>query len=142
MLVSESRKPIVALRKTMSDTMIRETANKNILILDSPIFPSITIVKGETPLKIYRRLSSLKMFSIKFSYLQQLYHTKVLKVTYRDKQSLYKVALTGRISNSASICWLQHQPRGWSMLLGQELNEGLIRAITTGHRVPGRVGLI
>jgi hypothetical protein len=131
MLVSESRKPIVAPQKIMSDTRIRETANKDILILDSPIFPSITIVKGETPLKIYRRLSSLKMFSINFSYLQQLYHTKVLKVTYRDKQSLYKVALNGSISNSVPICWLKHQPGGWSMLFGHELKEGLKRAITT-----------
>jgi len=131
MLVSESRKPIVAPQKIMSDSRIRETANKDILILESPIFPSIIIAKGESSLKMYNVLSSSKIFAIKFSYLQQLYHTKVLKVTYRDKQSLYKVALSGRISNSASICWLQHQPGGWSMLLGQELDEGLKRAITT-----------
>src|SRR5580704_14258177 len=131
MLVSESREPIVAPQKIMSDTRIRETANKDILILDSPIFPSIIIAKGESPQKMYNILSSSKIFAIKFGYLQQLYHTKVLKVTYRDKQSLYKVALNGSISDSVPICWLQHQPGGWSMLLGQELNEGLIRAITT-----------
>ncbi len=60
MLVSESRKPIVAPQKIMSDTRIRETANKDILILGFPYFSSIIIAKGKSPLKMCNFLSSSK----------------------------------------------------------------------------------
>ena len=116
MLVSEARNPLV-----VSDKLIQ----------DSPVFPSITITKRASPVKMYKLPAPSKIFAIKFNYLQTLYHTKVLKVDRDYGDPFYKVALSSSISKNASICWLQQEQQGWSMLLGPELDERLKQAITS-----------
>ena len=115
----------------MSDNRIRETTDKDIFILDSPVFSAITIAKKEPSFQAQNKLSSSRIFNIIFNYTGQVYHTKVLKVTYSNNQSLYKVALSSSINNNTPICWLQKQPQGWTMPLGQELDERLKQAITS-----------
>ena len=126
----------------MSDTRIWETADKDILILDSPILPSITINKKEPPVQVQDKLAVSEIFTITFPYLGQLRHTKVLKVTYSGNQSLYKVALSSNLVNNTPICWPQYQPQGWAMLFGQELDETLKQAITIAIECGEEPGLI
>ena len=59
-----------------------------------------------------------------------VYNTKVLKVIYRGNRFLYKVVLSSSVVNNTSICWLEQDLQGWSILLGQELDERLKLAIT------------
>lgn len=127
MLVSASAKPIVAPKKLMAGTRTRTVTDHDILISGVPISFSSDI--KETPVEIQNRLSSHKIFTITFNYLGQVYYTKVLKVTYSSNQSLYKIALSSSLNNNTSICWMQHQPQGWAMLLAQELDERLKQAI-------------
>jgi hypothetical protein len=128
MLVSAFAKPVIAPKKLVTNTRARTVTDHDILISGVPI--SFSSAVKETPVEIKNRLSSHKIFTITFNYLEQVYHTKVLKVTYSGNQPLYKVALSSSISNSTPICWLQHQPQGWTMPLGQELDERLKQAIT------------
>jgi len=128
MLVSEFAKPIIAPKKLVSDTRTRTVTDQDKLI--SGVLISFSSDIKETPVEIKNRLSSHKIFSITFNYLGQVYHTKVLKVTYSGNQSLYKVALSSKIADHSSICWLQYQTQGWDLLLGHELDERLKQAIT------------
>jgi len=128
MLVSEAPKPIIALKKTVPGTRRRTVTDHDQLISGVPISFSSDI--KETLVEIQNRLSSHKIFIITFSYLGQVHYTKVLKVTYSNNQSLYKVALSSKIAHHSSVCWLQYEPQGWAMLLGQELDERLKQAIT------------
>lgn len=128
MLVSAFAKPVVAPKKLVPNTRTRTATGHDILISGVPVSFSSRV--KETAVEIKNRLSPHKIFSITFNYLGQVYHTKVLKVTYSGNQSLYKVALSSSISNSTPICWLQHPPQGWTMPLGQGLDERLKQAIT------------
>ena len=130
MLVSEPPKPIIAVGKTVPDTRSRVATGHHILIPGSPISFADTIDETVTLVKSQNKLSSSKIFSISFSYSGQVYQTKVLKVTYSSNQSLYKVALSSKIADHSSICWLQYQTQGWDLLLGHELDERLKQAIT------------
>jgi hypothetical protein len=128
MLVSAFAKPVIAPKKLVTNTRTRTATDHDMLISGVPVSFSSDI--KETLVEIKNRLSSHKIFSITFNYLGHVYHTKVLKVTYSANQPLYKVALSSSISNNTPICWLQHQPQGWTMPLGQELEERLKQAIT------------
>ncbi|WP_217649469.1 hypothetical protein [Mucilaginibacter polytrichastri] len=73
-------------------------------------------------------------FSITFSYAQQLHRTRVLKigVGYRKPAYVYKVVLNSRLSGGESqLCWLQQTQQGWNILLGNNLDNQLVKAITT-----------
>jgi hypothetical protein len=128
MLVSAFAKPVIAPKKVVTDTLTRTVTDHDVLISGVPISFSSDI--KETPVEIQNGLSSHKIFKITFNYLGQVYHTKVLKVTYSGNQSLYKVALSSNIIAHSSVCWLQYEPQGWTMPLGQELDEKLKQAIT------------
>jgi hypothetical protein len=128
MLVSASAKPIIAAKKIVPGTRTLTVTDHDILISGVPVSFSSDI--KETLVEIQNRLSSHKIFTITFNYLGQVYQTKVLKVTYSGNQSVYKVALSSKIANHSSVCWLQYEPQGWVMLLRQELDEGLKQAIT------------
>ncbi len=130
MLVFTSHQPVVAPKKIVTGTRTRRATDLDILVPGSHGSFSRTIAKEVPSVKIQNKLSSSKIFSITFSYLGQLYHTRVLKVTYSGNQSLYKVALSTKIADHSSVCWLQYEPQGWAMLLGQELDERLKQAIT------------
>ena len=130
MLVSEPPKPIIAKKKTVPRTRSGTVTDHHILIPDFPIFLPNTIAEAAPIVENQNKLSSSKIFPITFSHLGQVHHTKVLKVTYSGNQSLYKVVLGSSISNSTLICWLQQQQQGWTMPLGQELDERLKQAIT------------
>ena len=128
MLVSAFAKSIINPKKLATGTQNRTVTNHAKLIGGIPIcFPSDI---KEAPVEIQNKLSSHKIFSITFNYLGKVYCTKVLKMTYAGNQSLYKVALSSNIASHSSMCWLQYQTQGWDMLLGQELDEQLILAIT------------
>jgi hypothetical protein len=99
-------------------------------MLRTPISLANTVAEAAPLVKDQNKLSTSIIFSITFSYLGHVHHTKVLKVTYSGNQFLYKVALSSSISNGTPICWLEHQPQGWTMLLGQELDEKLKQAVT------------
>jgi hypothetical protein len=74
---------------------------------------------------------SAKVFAITFSYSQKCCYTKVLKVIYPfAEECIYKVVLRSHVSFGASMCWLQPGTQGWNILLGQDLDEELILAIT------------
>jgi hypothetical protein len=70
-----------------------------------------------------------EIFTIKFNFLNQAYLTKVMKVKYGSDHAIYKVALCSRLSAGSSICWLEHLPGGWIMLLGNDMDQGAKKAI-------------
>jgi hypothetical protein len=123
-LISEIRKPLVAHKKTMGGTGLFEIGNKKMAVPGVPIFSAVNITKTDLP-------SLSKIFSIKFKYLEQIYHTKALKTAHGYGDPFYKVVLSSSFNPGASICWLQRQPQGWIMLLGPDLGEGLKNAITS-----------
>jgi hypothetical protein len=131
MLVTEVYKPKLVSIKKLADNKPLDVTDKGVAVQDIPVFYSIAVTESEPSVKIQSFLSLLEIFSIKFSYLKQIHHTKVMKVNYKNNAAFYKVVLCSSISNNASICWLEHSLQGWSMLLGRELNEGLKRAITS-----------
>jgi hypothetical protein len=73
-------------------------------------------------------------FTITFSYAQQLHRTKVLRVGsgYKKPVYMYKVVLNSRLSNGeAKMCWLQQNGQNWDVLLGDNIDATLLKAITT-----------
>jgi hypothetical protein len=72
-----------------------------------------------------------KIFRINFHYRQQAVHLKVLKLVYRDGETLYKVALNSALSHWNNTCWLQRRLRVWVMVLGSLPDEKLKSAITS-----------
>jgi hypothetical protein len=70
--------------------------------------------------------------------LEQVFHTKVLEVKYSDCQIIYKAVLGSKLSKS-KIIWLQHQPQGWALQLGKDIDLRLLKAITFAieHRLSG-----
>ena len=131
MLVTEGYEPVVVSLKILQGNKPLDVTDKCLAIQDIPIFSSVTIAETMPSVKIQSLLHLLEIFSIKFNYLKQIHHTKVMKVNYKNKSAFYKVVLCSSISNSSSICWLEHLPQGWGMLLGQELDEVLKGAITS-----------
>ena len=142
MLVSASHQPIVASKRMVTDTRVRNIADYEINNPGLHISFSHPVAEGDPSVKIQNKLFSYKIFPITFSYLGHIYHTKVLKVTYRSIESMYKVVLNNSISNNTPICWLQHEPQGWTISLGQELEERLLGAITTAIGCHEELGLI
>jgi hypothetical protein len=142
MLTSGSHQPTTTLFKLMET---RTVENPNFQPgIPSPVFnePSISKVKplvksntllskNEQAATTKHALCSSKVFSITFRYSQMLCYTKVLKVIYRPGECIYKVVLHSQVSSSARMCWLQLRTQGWNILLGQDLNEELISAITS-----------
>lgn len=92
-----------------------------------------TIDKPEAALQIVEEKRT-DNFTITFSYAQQLHRTKVLRVGsgYRKPVYLYKVVLNSRLSNGESkLCWLQQNDQNWEVLLGNNIDAALLKAITT-----------
>jgi hypothetical protein len=95
---------------------------------------SHTINEIENTLKVVDTQQTPNNFTITFSYAQQLHRTKVLKVGagYRKPVYVYKVVLSSRLSSGQSqLCWLQQTQQGWDVVLGENLDIQLIKAITT-----------
>jgi hypothetical protein len=136
-----SHQPAAAPLKT--DQSVQQTNDRKLLSVGSGASfktpPTIgTLVKTGNPLFKHQTmvitqnaLSSFKIFPITFSYLQQLCYTKVLKVVYGPDESIYKVVLRSQVSPCAYVCWLQLRPEGWSLLLGDGLDQQLISAIAS-----------
>lgn len=131
MLVSTPYKPIIIPKKTMSDTLIEDAIDIDILIPSSHIFSTNVIVKEDISVKTHKRLSPSKIFMITISYLLLVYHVKVLKIIYKSNESIYKIVLSSQISDNIRICWLQHELQGWIILIGHNLDKRLIRSITS-----------
>jgi len=126
-----------ALHESVTDTSLKIAINgqmrndkKQALLIPSFSTANST-VKKETTVFLQNELSSPKIFKITFQYLDQIIHTKVLKVGYHNQQSMYKVVLISDICKYLSICWLQQSPQGWLLLLGPELDDNLKLAITS-----------
>ena len=126
-----------ALHESVTDTSLKIAINgqmrndkKQALLIPSFSTANST-VKKETTVFLQNELSSPKIFKITFQYLDQIIHTKVLKVGYHNQQSMYKVVLISDICKYLSICWLQQSPQGWLLLFGPELDDNLKLAITS-----------
>ncbi len=142
MIVSETHKPVAAFKKLMPGTPIREIADTGVAIPDPAVFSLSSVFSEEPSANMRTILASPKIFTIKYSYLKQLYCTKVLKVVGGFGDPFYKVVLGGGISNNSSLCWLQRQAQGWGMILGYELDENLKQAITSAIEWHEELGLI
>jgi len=126
-----------ALHESVTDTSLKIAINgqmrndkKQALLIPSFSTANST-VKKETTVFLQNELSSPKIFKITFQYLDQIIHTKVLKVGYHNQQSMYKVVLISDICKYLPICWLQQSPQGWLLLFGPELDDNLKLAITS-----------
>lgn len=75
-------------------------------------------------------VASSKIFSISFSYQQKAYRTKVMKVLYADKDALYKVVMPCSLNNGTTMHWLQRQGKNWAVIIGEELDSKLLKAVT------------
>jgi hypothetical protein len=129
MIVSENNRPkATPFIKVPAKENI--TTNENFLI-DNLSLKSFFVARNEGDfIESHNGLFLSKIFTLSFNYLQEAHLSKVLKVTYRNGDSIYKVALSSKISTAQSICWLQFQQGCWVMLLGKGLDERLICAIT------------
>lgn len=107
--------------------------NKTLKVIDKTILQSIVcyIPESELPVKTQSALALLEIFPIKFNFLTRIHHTKVMKVNYGNRNAIYKVVLFSILSPGASICWLEHLPQDWILLLGNDIGEGLKEAITS-----------
>jgi hypothetical protein len=93
-----------------------------------------SIAKQEPALQVVETLASPDNFTITFSYAQQLHRTKVLRIGsgYKKPVYMYKVVLNSRLSNGeAKLCWLQQNEKNWDVLLGNNIDSKLLKAITT-----------
>jgi|GEM_PF-2781047 hypothetical protein len=90
----------------------------------------VVTVNKEQALKTSNGVASSKIFTISFSYLKKAYRTKVMKVIYADNEPMYKVVMPCNINNGTSIHWLKRQEKNWTVLLGEKLDEKLLKAVT------------
>jgi hypothetical protein len=90
----------------------------------------VSAIIEENKGSIDTRLSEDNIFTISIIYLEQVFQTKVMKTTYRDNRSIYKIALGSKLSKSTNICWLQSSPQGWTLQMGSDIKIDLINAIT------------
>jgi hypothetical protein len=130
MLTDPFHKPVTVIPlKIAFNGQIRNDKKQDLLI---PIFSAANCTaQKETTENLQNKLSILKIFKIVFLYFGQTVHTKVLKVSYANSQSIYKVVLGSHISKYLRICWLQQGPQGWLLSLGYELDDNLKLAITS-----------
>jgi hypothetical protein len=142
MLTSGSHQPTAALCRLMETRIAKHwkfQTRKPIPGFTEPtisnpkqlVKPNTLLSKSEQVATTKRALCSSKVFSITFRYSQMLCYTKVLKVIYRPDECIYKVVLRSQVSSGTRMCWLQLRTQGWNILLGQNLNEELIWAITS-----------
>jgi hypothetical protein len=143
MLTPIAHQPAAAPLKTSMDQRGRQTTDRKLLIIGSgissqrlssprpPVKTDNPLFKQEKVVFTQNALSASKIFPITFSYLQQLWYTKVLKVVYRSGESIYKVVLCSAVSPGTNVCWLQLRRKGWCLLLGHGLDERLLSAITS-----------
>ncbi|MCO5946782.1 hypothetical protein [Mucilaginibacter flavidus] len=126
MLLTDACKPAIVSLQSLP-------GNKTPKGIDKTIPQSLVfyIPESEPPVKIQTTLALLEIFKIKFNFLTQIHHTKVMKVNYGNNNAIYKVVLFSILSPGASICWLEHLFQGWIMLLGNNIGEGLKEAITS-----------
>ena len=90
--------------------------------------------KSEPALQVVETQQHADNFTITFSYAQQLHRTKVLRIGsgYKKPVYMYKVVLNSRLSNGeAKLCWLQQNEQNWDVLLGNNIDKTLLKAITT-----------
>ena len=136
MLVSAFQKPEQHPLKVVTDTKTiigdEELLHAVTRKAEAAIKPSAN--KAEPALQVVETQASPDNFTITFSYAQQLHRTKVLRVGsgYRKPAYVYKVVLNSRLSSGeAKLCWLQQNEQGWDILLGNDIDTTLIKAITT-----------
>lgn len=130
MSASISYEPLIVPLNVVTDKPIRETLTSDTNVVGSDILSFSPVLKRKSFFKMDNLLSSSKIFIITFSYSGIEYHTKVLKVIYREKESIYKVVLSSSLTN-IWMCWLRRQPQGWEIVFGQELDEELKQSITS-----------
>lgn len=126
MLLTEACKPAIVSLQLLP-------GNKTPKCIDKTIPQSLVfyIPKSEPPVKIQTALALLEIFKIKFNFLTQIHYTKVMKVNYGNNNAIYKIVLFSILCPGSSICWLEHLSEGWIMLLGNNIGEGLKKAITS-----------
>jgi hypothetical protein len=133
MLVSALNNPELAPLQVVNDKKVID-ATEHLHAISCKTTSSPTINDIEPTLKVVGTEQAPGNFTITFSYGQQLHRTKVLKVGtgYRKPAYVYKVVLSSRLSSGESqLCWLQQTQLGWDVLLGENLDSQLIKAITT-----------
>ena len=116
-----------------SGVLVSESASKSYKDLKKQFLPKLLVraqMKEESICKFENRFSVSKIFTISFNYLEHVCHTKVMEVKYGSNRAIYKAALGSKFSKSAIVCWLQHQPQGWTLQLGQDIDQRLVTAIT------------
>ncbi|QQL49470.1 hypothetical protein [Mucilaginibacter ginkgonis] len=70
------------------------------------------------------------IFTITFSYEQNLHRTQVQSTQSGYGTPVYKVALSSSLNPESNICWLQRNTDGWKVLLGTNMDAKLIDALT------------
>jgi hypothetical protein len=133
MSVSAFNKPTLAPLQVVNDKKTTD-AGEHLHAISCKTTSGRTIKEVEPTLKVVDTEQTPNNFTITFSYAQQLHRTKVLKVGagYRKPAFVYKVVLNSRLSTGESqLCWLQQTQKGWDVLLGEDLDIQLIKAITT-----------
>lgn len=77
------------------------------------------------------KVATSKIFGISFTYLHKAYRTKVMKVIYAGKEAMYKVVMPCSLNQGTSTHWLQRQGNNWLILLGQDMDAKLLKAVGT-----------
>ncbi|HEX3935755.1 MAG TPA: hypothetical protein VHW43_13815 [Puia sp.] len=70
-----------------------------------------------------------KTFTITFHYLKRFHRLKVMKVSRAYAVPIYKIVLGSALKSNSWICWLQHQSKSWSLILGNDMDEKLLATI-------------
>ena len=135
MLVPAFQKPEQHPLKVVTDTtsITGEDALLHAITLKAEAAVNPMMEKSEPALQVVET-QQIDNFTITFSYAQQLHRTKVLRVGsgYKKPVYMYKVVLNSRLSNGeAKMCWLQQNGQNWDVLLGDNIDDTLLKAITT-----------
>jgi hypothetical protein len=110
---------------------IRKEVRNTLTIPEFNINESFDTIGQRKPIKGSKQLFVTKIFSISFNYLQRACRTKALKITYSNGYFIYKVVLESNISIGSRLCWLQYLHGQWSVILGTDIDENLLIAITS-----------
>lgn len=143
MLASISDKHRVSLLKIVPNPQTYETANHERSVVDlcdlyinhsvaglPDQMNNLLFFQRESLVIMNNQLFLSRIFPIIFIYLKKSCYTKVMKVIYRDDRFIYKVVLSSLVNPGSRICWLQLNGQGWTTLLGKDIDERLIQAIT------------
>ncbi len=111
---------------------IRKEVRNTLTIPEPNVNELFGTIGHKQPIKdIGKQLFVTKIVLISFNYLERACRTKALKITYSNGYFIYKVVLESNISIGSRLCWLQYIHGQWSVILGTDIDENLLIAITS-----------